>query len=431
MGAYEGVVQVNRRYNCEIFNSTERNFFYPGKFTFSNEPGKIAFGSNVAEIRCERNPKGKTMISISSTVADELGIPHSVSSLCLFEDNETLYLGPLVGIFSSGFTPYQMTPIGERSPLFARLLSIQSSIGAVPFLFGEEHINWEMGTINAYIYKGKEWEKVTVPFPNIVYDRLPNHRIESTPSVQKVKETLENDYLIPWYNPVFFNKLDLVERLYNDPHADMHLPETLPFTSFSVVERMLSEYGHVFLKHPDGDMRQIIFDQLGRCYYCRYFGDKNRLIKFESIEGLMNNAFEVQELNKMFVQQGIRMIRHEKKPVDFRVYVNKDDSGEWNLSKIVANAAGIDKKLDEIFPEQAKLDEYKTMLGQAAFTLASAIEDNCGGIVGEIMFKLGIDRDGKVWMLDANSIPTPFTFIHPGLKDSNVLTKNLALSFTK
>ncbi len=68
-------------------------------------------------------------------------------------------------------------------------------------------------------------------------------------------------------------------------------------------------------------------------------------------------------LIRCLFEQGIRMIRHEKKPVDFRVYVNKDDSGECNLSKIVANSAGIDKKLDEIFPEQAKLDEYKTMLG--------------------------------------------------------------------
>lgn len=433
------------RFKCQFFDSDELKLYYPRAFKPKGDHLYVSFGSNAVEADCSRHPNGRNVISISSSLAKLLGIPEFVSSLCLFDDNDMFYLGPLVGIFTSGFTPYQVLPVGERTKNFARQMSVQSSVGAVPFLFGEKHIDWEQGVINGFFYHEQSWKKRIVPFPNVVYDRLPNRLSESQPSFQKIKERMENDYLIPWYNPGFFNKLELHERLCNDSRAEDYLPETHSFTSFSEIERMVETYGHVYLKQADGSngekIRQVLYDPEKDDYYCRFFDNKNRLYKFDSVESLINHMYQGNDSEKLIVQQGIRLIRVDKKPMDFRVHVNKDDNGQWNVSAVAAKIAaegsptthsrfgGIVRSLDEVFPEEKKREAYQEKLHKAALDLAAAIEDNVGGIVAEVGFDLGIDRNGKVWMFEANSKPGRQIFSHPGLKESDTLTSKLALSF--
>ncbi|RWR14605.1 YheC/YheD family endospore coat-associated protein [Siminovitchia fortis] len=433
------------RYKCEIFDSNEIRLYYPREFKPKGEHRFTSFGSNAAEAECSRHPNGRNVISISSSLAKILGIPEFVSSLCLFDDDETFYLGPLVGIFTSGFTPFQLLPVGERTKNFAKQMSLQASVGAVPFLFGEKHIDWEKGVINGFFYHEHSWKRRIVPFPNVVYDRLPNRLSESRPSFKKVKEKMENDYLIPWYNPGFFNKLELHERLYNDSRAEHYLPETHPFRSFSDIERMVATYGHVYLKQADGSngerIRQVLYDPEKGDYYCRFFDEKSRLYKYDSIESLINHMYKGKESEKLIVQQGIRLRRIDKKPMDFRVHVNKDENGHWKVSAIAAKIAGegsptthtrfggVVRSLEEVFPEEEERETFRNKLHKAALDLAAAIEDNIGGIVGEIGFDLGIDRNGKIWMFEANSKPGRQIFSHPGLKESDTLTSKLALAF--
>ncbi len=433
------------RYKCEMFDSNEIKLYYPREFRPKGKHPFVLFGSNAAEAECSRHPNGRNIISISSSLANILGIPEFVSSLCLFEDDEALYLGPLVGIFTSGFTPYQLLPVGERTKNFANQMSVQASVGAVPFLFGEKHIDWEKGVIHGFFYHEQSWKKRIVPFPNVVYDRLPNRLSEGQPTFQKVKEKMENDYLIPWYNPGFFNKLELHERLCNDSRAEHYLPETHPFRSFSDIERMVETYGHVYLKQADGSngekIRQVLYDPEQGDFYCRFFDEKSRLYRFSSIEGLINHMYEGKASNKLIVQQGIRLRRVNKKPMDFRVHVNKDENGQWNMSAIAAKIAGdgsptthsrfggVIRSLEEIFPDDAERELYQHKLQKAALDLAAAIEDNIGGIVAEVGFDLGIDHDGKAWMFEANSKPGRQIFSHPGLKESDALTSKLALAF--
>lgn len=436
---------MNKRFDCDIFDSENDQFFYPRDFNLQKEPKFIAFGSKIIKAECGRQPNGRNVISISSSLAKKLLLPEFTASLCLFDDEQTIYLGPLVGIFSSGFTPFQITPIGARSAAFARQMVVQSSVGAVPFLFGNEHIDWEQGMINGFFYHKKGWTKKTVPFPNVVYDRLPNRESERNPQAIEVKRKMESDYLIPWYNPGFFNKLELYERLYNDPRAENYLPETHQFTSFSNIELMLANYGHVFLKFANGSfgngIRHIIYDQQEGAYYCRFYDQKKRLLKFNTLETLLQYVYRGKSLENIIVQQGIRLIRNNKKPIDFRVHANKDEQGDWSVSAIAAKMAGTGSPtthghfggtvhtLEEIFPDKDKLEQNKQKLKKAALDIAAAIEDSIGGIVGEIGFDFGIDREGKVWMFEANSKPGRYIFSHPGLKESDYLTRKLALSF--
>lgn len=313
-------------------------------------------------------------------------------------------------------------------------------------MFGEQHIDWEQGTMKGYFFQENNWKIIEIPFPNVIYDRLPNRKSERNPKLIKVKERLQKDYLIPWYNPGFFNKLDINERLLQDPKVAEYLPETHPFTSFSVIEAMLSRYGHIYIKPINGSLglgvHQIIYDKKQNDYFCRYQDREgvNRLRKFSTVEGLFKMVFANQNLDRMLVQQGIHLLRHESRSIDFRVHTNKDDLGNWHVTAIAAKIAGAGsvtthlrsggetKTIAEIF-SQDDCELYSEKLSHAALLLSEAIGKNMEGIIGEIGFDLGLDKDGRVWLFEANSKPGRSIFSHPELKHFDLLTRKLSIAF--
>lgn len=437
---------MRKRYLIEVSPNDQQVVFCPPAIIKNKTLKRFAFGSKSIEVDFLPHPDKNDRIVISKGIQEALQFPNFGIPLHLFIENELLYIGPLIGIFTAGFTPFPLRPIGERSLFFSKLLSVKKTVGALPFVFGEQHINWEQGTINGYFSHNNKWVTIEVPLPNVIYDRLPNRKSERNPKLIIVKDRLQKDYLIPWYNPGFFNKLDIYERLLQDSSVAVYLPETFPFTSFSMIETMLANYGQIYIKPQNGSLglgvHQIIYDKHQDEYYCRYQddGNVNRLRKFSSLEGLFKSVFAHQNLEKMLIQQGIHLLRNEARPVDFRIHTNKDDLGEWHVTAMAAKLAGPGsvtthlrsggdiKTIEEIFPkEQCVL--YTEKLTKAALLLSKALERNIEGIIGEIGFDLGIDRNGDVWLFEANSKPGRSIFTHPELQEFDLLTRKLSIAF--
>ena len=437
---------MRKHYLIEVAQNDQLIVFCPPAVIQDKQIKRIAFGSKSMEVEFRPHPDQDDRIVIGRKIQDAILFPHFKIPMHAFLENEILYIGPLVGIFTSGFTSNPKQPIGERTLFFSKLLSVSKTVGALPFVFGEPHIDWEQGTIEGYFFLDHAWQTIEVPFPNVIYDRLPNRKSEGSPKLIKVRERLQKEYLIPWYNPGFFNKLDIYERLQQDTSVTNYLPETYPFISFSSIETMLSKYGHIFIKPKNGSLglgvHQVIYDKHKDDYYCRFQDDKgvNRLRKYSSLESLFQSVFANQSLEKMLVQQGIHLLRTEQRSVDFRVHTNKDDLGKWNVTAIAAKIAGQGsvttharsggdiRTLSEIFPKE-ECELYTEKLSNAALLLSTALDANVEGIIGEIGFDLGIDRTGDVWLFEANSKPGRSIFSHPELKEFDYLTRKLSIAF--
>jgi hypothetical protein len=437
---------MRKRYLIEINKNDRLVVSCPAHLMKDRSLKRIAFGSKSMEVEFVALSDNTHRIILSKKISETLLFPDLGTPLHVFFENQTLYIGPLIGIFTAGFTSFPFRPIGERSAFFAKLLSVKKTVGVLPFVFGEQHIDWERGIIQGYFFHEHEWKVIDVPFPNVIYDRLPNRKSERNPALKTVKERLQKDYLIPWYNPGFFNKLDIYERLQQEARAAPYLPETHPFSSFSTIERMLSDYGHIYLKPFNGSLglgvHQIIYDKHQNDYFCRYRDHEgvNRLRRFPSLESLFRAVFSRHKLDKILVQQGIHLIRYDQRIIDFRVHTNKDDQGEWRVTALAAKIAGTGsvtthvrsggevKTLEEIFSGEQST-QYKEMLTDAALKLSKALEKNMEGIIGEIGFDLGIDRNGDVWLFEANSKPGRSIFKHPELKEFDLLTRKLSMSF--
>jgi len=437
---------MRKHYLIEVVKNDQLIVFCPSKLLQDKQIKKIAFGSKSMDVEFFPHPDKNDRIVISRKIQETIQFPSITVPLHAFLKDEVLYIGPLVGIFTAGFTSYPEQPIGERTLFFTKLLSVNQSVGALAFIFGEQHINWESGTIEGYFFQENVWQTVEVPLPNVIYDRLPNRKSEDNPKLMKVRNRLQKEYLIPWYNPGFFNKLDIYERLQQDSSITVYLPETFPFTSFSSIETMLSKYGHIFIKPKNGSLghgvHQVIYDKHTDDYYCRYQDEEgvNRLRKYSNLERLFQSVFAAQSLDRMLVQQGIHLLRMEQRACDFRVHTNKDEQGEWQVTAIAGKIAGQGsvtthsrnggdiKTIDEIFPKE-EAEIYREKLSNAALLLSRSLDKHIEGIIGEIGFDLGIDRDGEVWLFEANSKPGRSIFSHPELKEFDLLTRKLSIAF--
>lgn len=155
----------------------------------------------------------------------------------------------------------------------------------------------------------------------------------------------------------------------------------------------------------------------------------------------MNHVFGGKKLNRMLVQQGIHLLRKDQRPIDFRIHTNKNNHGDWVVTAIAAKVAGagsvtthvksggVIQTMAEVFPSIEEQRLAETKLSNAALLLSKALEENMEGIIGEIGFDLGLDRQGNVWLFEANSKPGRSIFRHPELKEFDYLTRKLSLSF--
>ena len=429
-------------YTLQISTDHPRSLTLPYIFSRTSPLASLSFGSR--HVACENIEIHHTYaqeIIIGEQIAKELLLPPS-TAIHAFTQNQTLIFGPLIGIFTTGFTESASQPIGDRSIGFHDLIIPSDSLHPFVFLFGAQHINWDEETIDGYFFKEENWVQCKVPFPNVIYDRLPNRQAENYKPISRAKKRLQTKYAIPWFNPGFFNKWNIHQLLIHEETVAALLPQTEAFQHFEQIEQFLSSYKHVYLKPIHGsfgrNIYQIFYSNAENCYYCRYREQtQNKLRKYHSLETLINHVMQGQDLKTFIVQQGIVLLRIGGQPVDFRIHTNKNRFGNWRISAIVAkiagkgsmtthiNSGGEVKLLEDIFPDTTERVRITNKLTDAALQLSSTVDQRMEGNIGEIGFDLGVDKDEKVWLFEANSKPGRTAFQSKQLQEYSKLTRQL------
>ncbi|HHY74434.1 MAG TPA: YheC/YheD family protein [Bacillus bacterium] len=428
-------------------NSSKEYVWVPESlYTPFNHFKTISLGTEICNCEIKRSKEPQT-IYITESLWKQLGIPYE-SKIHVIANDGVLHLGPLIGIFTAGFTGTTIRPIGDRSLFFAKLLSTEKTVGAFTFVFGANHINWETGRIKGFFHSMDGWKQIEVPFPNVVYDRLPNRKTENHSILKNIKNKLQNEYLIPWFNPGFFNKWEIHEIFSAHPEVTLYLPETIAIPTLNSIRELLDKYHNIYIKPMNGSLglgiHQIIkaADSDGEALYCRFRkNDKNHLRKFKSLESLLQTQFNNENLKGYIAQQGIALIKVDNKPFDFRIHTNKDDAGVWKMSAIAAKVAGVGsvtthlgsggivKTIEEIKKLVPIPADGAEKLEQAVLTMSEILEKEINGTLGEIGFDLGIDKNGQIWVFEANSKPGRSIFKHPKLKEYDQLSRALPMSF--
>ncbi|WP_044893184.1 YheC/YheD family protein [Bacillus alveayuensis] len=434
-------------YEIHIIQKLQNSVILPKQF-HSNAIQTIQYGSSKEKCLCFFHEKETTTIYLSQDLAIKMHIQNGFK-VKAFIHQQQLILGPLVGIFTAGFVKSLLRPIGNRSIFFSKLIESGKSLGAIVFVFGSHQINWENKTITGYTFNEQGWLKALFPFPNVIYNRLPNRKIENLHLIQHIKNRFIKENHIPLFNPGFFNKWDVFEILSKDKKTKDYLPESIYSPNKKEIMTLLNKHQSVFLKPANGSLGlgvyKLIYLKDENALYCRYIDDKNkkRLIKYPSLETFFNYTFKHRSLEHYIAQQGIKLIQCNGNPIDFRVHVNKNQSGKWIVTAMAAKVAGkgsitthiknggIIRTISEIDKDLNKSTQLKKMIKKTVLTISEVLDAKMNGSIGEIGFDLGMDRSGKIWIFEANSKPGRSIFDHHALQKEDRLTREYIFEYAE
>lgn len=371
---------------------------------------------------------------LSSGVRNSIRVPKSGNVMLLSNGDNELQLGPLVGILTDTIHTSE-GPFGSRSGFIKQVIRIGDR-RAYMYVFTPRDINWQQGTVYGYFLNaGGNWYRRVVPLPDVVYNRLPSRRAETSASISALKDRFIKRQ-IPIFNWSFFNKSDVYRLLDNDPEALTHLPESVSNPSAAKIKEMLEKYQFIYYKPTSGSLGIGIYrltHHPRRGYFARYRkGNQNVLVRYNSFQSLMRmlQARHAGRLSSYVAQQGIRLVEIDKCPIDFRFHMHKNGNNMWVPAGIGAKKAGrgsvtthVNSGGSLMTPQQALShtfgNEAEAVLERAksvAIKLSEAIERNYPHRLGELGLDLGIDKDGNVWMFEANAKPGRSIFKHPALR---------------
>ncbi|MGE5561312.1 MAG: YheC/YheD family protein [Chloroflexota bacterium] len=389
---------------------------------------EISFGRLTIPVRSTSRPGAPTALLTLDAVRHGIAFPSGIVLHAQPTEAGTVRIGPLIGILTAGHLTRgrldRRSPFTYQSYLFENLARAARRMHGLVFAFEPVGLDWVAGRIDGWTWVGGSWREVRMPFPDAVYNRVPNRRLEAQERVQATLATLARSG-VPVFNPHFIDKEELYESLLADPEVSHFLPPTKPLRHYSQVTDSLAESPIVYLKPRFGSLGngivrlERVSANLIRVRYRSNNKNHSRLLPQREMREFVSSLTE----GKDYVcQRGIELPLYRGRPFDFRILTQKDGAGVWRLTGMGVRVAGagaitthvpsggsiarVDRVLSSVFGRDA--DRVAGNLRAAIATIAPAIERDLNETFGELSMDLGVDRLGNVWFFEANSKPHKF-----------------------
>lgn len=324
---------------------------------------------------------------------------------------------------------------GFVEPGFLRLLVKEGTeMGAEVFLFGPQDVHVAERKIRGYVPAQTGWKSKWYNWPDIVIDR---YRYYPVPKHSLYLPFRKQNWF-RYANNRFSNKFRVHQVLEQDPKLSRWLPQTLPYSRENLIS-MLKRHGIIYLKPTNGTGGRSILRverrQGGYLLQGRTKEQGKRNVKLSTLSALCKKLEYWMEHEKngneqFFLQQGLQLSLVPDRTVDARLLVQKDGSGQWRLtgmgirigprSSSTSNlhGGGTATSAAAFLSERFGQEEAERIIlecKQLAIQTVTRIEEHYGPMM-EFGFDLGIDVQGRVWIIEINPKPGREIFRQLGQK---------------
>ncbi|GIM47893.1 hypothetical protein DNHGIG_34420 [Collibacillus ludicampi] len=390
----------------------------------------LHFGGKTTKARVlYQTPNFHDMISLSSDIQKELGIPERIRIQMYTEEEGHIRFGPLVGILARVHV-HEGKPYGMQVAVFERLLEAAEKERLFGFIFSPEQIHWEKGVVKGWFRRilgeRKMWVQERLPLPDVIYDQIISRKYEKNPRVIENKTKLLRLYQTNYFNPGFFDKWQVHTWLNKDSRMRGYLPHTILLDSREKMIRFMQEHRLVYMKPIHGSLGlgiiKIMRLQDGR--YSYQIKGKKGIAK----EGIVTTPAQILSLTgthktgkKYVIQQGLNLLTFDNRPFDIRILMQKDQTGKWRRTKAFCriaqrgditsnlstggNALPVREVLRKICADKNELVRIQRKINHLSRMLPLVIEEQCGLSLGELGLDIGIDEDRYLWVIEVNAKP--------------------------
>ncbi|MBU8905426.1 YheC/YheD family endospore coat-associated protein [Desertibacillus haloalkaliphilus] len=318
-------------------------------------------------------------------------------------------IGPVIGILTS---EHNRKPFAGNQKTFLRIHVALQKKGGIVFIFTPNCVS--NGGVDGYFYhpQAKSWVKGSFPYPDLIYNRIPTPQEEQTTSMKKTFTWIKQNK-IPYFNPHFFNKWDTFKQLSKHTWLQQFLPETELLTSKKQLSAWLRNGHSVYLKPAHGHKGLGICSLSRRSQRQFCYQDQQLKQTFSSFQELYDFLLPKLKQRNYILQEYIHLNQYHGKTYDFRVHVQRVQR-TWSVTGIGVRCApeggltthvprgGSILSLHQITPML-----NKQRLHMLAITTAKTLEKAYGRL-GELSLDVGRDKQGHLWILEANSKPMVF-----------------------
>ena len=382
-----------------------------------SQPLKIRFGSRAIYANARQ---GEQVLEIHESLASQLFFPWKKTTVSFrynVAENE-LKIGPVIALLTSNGKPF-----GRMASFMEELAHCCKKNHAIFYVLPlHSQQDESLDSFYGYLFNNNRWEEMKMPFPDVVYNRIASRKQEKSKTAANLFSRLKKQG-IPIFNERFLNKWEVYNALKQELELYPHLPNTTLYRKASDLDTMLQQHPIIYAKPIDGSLgRKIlkITHHDGK-YQLQYSNAIHMQTNEYTLLELLRTAIPLLKTEPYLLQQGIPVLTYHGRLTDFRALCNKDNTGKWKVSSLVARCSPSGQIVSNLamggtlhHPNQilaSRLTEQETksclkFCNELAVCCAHAIERHFQGIYGELGIDLVIDENGKPWIIEVNTKPS-------------------------
>lgn len=313
-----------------------------------------------------------------------------------------------------------------------KLVRAGQKLGAEIYLFSHQDVYRKAKKIRGFVPKaGGGWASRWFPWPEVVIDRYRRRVPEYI--------RLRNSSLFFFANSPFSKKWRVTQLLAKDERVRHWIPETHLYAKKTMAS-MLARHPLVYVKPGNGSGGKSILrvEHVGQNYLLsgrdkQYQVHKARLDSRMAVENWVSRWVAQQRIadGNFLVQQGVDLGLIPGHVADVRVLIQKDEGGEWRVTGSgvrIGKSGSSTSNLHgggQAFPfapliERCFGSKAPHIIREChllAHEVASTLEDYFGRMM-EFGLDIGVDVNGRVWLIEVNPKPGREVFRQIGEKDT-------------
>ncbi|UTR13564.1 YheC/YheD family protein [Salipaludibacillus sp. LMS25] len=272
------------------------------------------------------------------------------------------------------------------------------------------------GIINGYLYSrtDRTWRCLTSPLPDAVINRI----TLKTEWQDYFKHTLGANMI----NNLTFNKWDMYEWLSSSPYFNHFLPLTWLMTEPTDISRFVTLHNQCYIKSVNGSYGKGIFkvskDEKGYKMETVSSRHMKRTSLYGNEQDIIAHFARYSRKHNMFILQHVIDLYVANRPIDFRLIVVKDGSGQWrdvgllarkgrkydivSHSGLVKNGYSALRNMLTLTRDEAKRLSQK--MSEVGLEAAKEMERLGGheGNLGNLGIDFGIDQERRLFIIEIN-----------------------------
>jgi len=340
----------------------------------------------------------------------------------IWKTDKDIFIGPIVGLLAGCNFMTHAVAMKESTYLYTKN-HIEAGLAenCLNYFFCIDDVDFLGNRIKGFTFipELNKYDYCWFPLPDVVYAK----NISFTNKIKELIKSFKKNYNIQLINNCnMLGKWELCEVLYRYPEARKYVPETIVYRNFDDALSMLNKHGFIFIKAFYGQKGKEVLsiEKINDKYKLNYYNDNAKENILDNIEELKIFVTKYAGKSKFIVQQGIRLLKYKNRTIDLRMLMMKDQYGKWesiykvvrmakenfNITTAIGKRITVYEKIYDYLQEVYSSVEIPRIenLDQIVSMLARYTEKGFGNM-GEMGIDIGIDIDGQIWIIEANSDP--------------------------